>query len=373
MPEEGQWRGHLRRPLGDCRHEPSGDKPNPCVDLLTARIAGFSRVQDTIPQPSVEVVHNFYIDQIGIESNKGTADETRPGWPLVAMAAMFWALDLALRPMAQKAGLTSVQIVLFEHLVLAALFVPSLIRHRSQWQKLSLTAWLGLGFIAIFGSAFATLLITEAYRMGSPLVTALLQKTQPIFTVILAGLTLSERRKPSFWPLFGLALVATYLLGFGFSPVSGSPTTVPVLMALGAAAIWGTCTVVGRVALREMNPSVVAGWRFMIALPFLLALAVRDGSQSIGSHLSLASLGPVILIVVFPDALGMLLYYTGLKRTPASLATIAELAFPATALLLSLANRTQSLDIGQWIGLGILLVSLHLIQASRSVQAPEPA
>jgi hypothetical protein len=284
---------------------------------------------------------------------------------------MFWALDLALRPIAQKAGLTSVQIVLFEHLALAALFVPSLVRHRSQWQKLNITAWLGLGFIAIFGSAVATLLITEAYRMGSPLVTALLQKTQPIFTVALAGIFLGEHRKRYFWLLFGLALIATYLLGFGFSPVSGSATIIPVLMALGAAAIWGTCTVVGRVALREMNPSVVAGWRFMIALPFLLVLAARDGSQSIGSHLSLGSLWPVLLIVLFPDALGMLLYYSGLKRTPASLATIAELAFPVTALLLSIGSGIQSLNFGQWFGLVLLLASLHLIQTSRSVVVPE--
>lgn len=207
--------------------------------------------------------------------------------------------------------------------------------------------------------------------MGSPLVTALLQKTQPIFTVVLAGIFLGERRKPFFWPLFALALVATYLLGFGFMGVSGSPSGIAVLFALLAAAIWGTCTVVGRVALRDMNPSVVAGWRFMIALPFLLMLAIRDGSQSVGSHVSVSSLWPVLLIVLLPDALGMMLYYSGLKKTPASLATIAELAFPATALLLSLKDGVQHLNVGQWLGLIILLACLHLMQSSRSVVAAE--
>jgi drug/metabolite transporter (DMT)-like permease len=319
-----------------------------------------------------KVVHNFSIEQVGDESQKLGAEKTRTGWPLVALAAMLWALDLVLRPIAQKAGLSSVQIVLFEHIGLAALFLPSLIKHQSQWKMLSKKSWAGLAFIAIFGSAIATLLITEAYRMGSPLLTALLQKTQPIFTVVLAGVFLKEQRRPFFWPLFALALGATYLLGFGFEKVTGSPEIVPVLFALGAAAIWGTCTVVGRVALRDMNPSVVAGWRFMIALPFLLTLAVRDGSQSVGAHISWTSLWPVLLIILLPDAIGMLLYYTGLKRTPASLATIAELAFPATALLLSLWDPKLALNIGQWTGLIILLVCLHLIQTSRSVKAPEP-
>ena len=319
-----------------------------------------------------KVVHNFSIEQVGIESEKQGAEKTRTGWPLVALAAMFWALDQLLRPMAQKAGLSSVQIVLFEHIGLAAIFLPSLIKHRSQWKSISKKSWAGLIFIAIFGSAIATLLITEAYRTGSPLLTALLQKTQPIFTVILAGIFLKEQRRPFFWPLFALALGATYLLGFGFEKVTGSPEIVPVLFALGAAAIWGTCTVVGRIALRDMTPSVVAGWRFMIALPFLLTLAVRDGSQSVGSHIDWNSLWPVLLIILLPDALGMLLYYTGLKRTPASLATIAELAFPATALLLSLRDPKLALNVGQWVGLVVLFVCLHLIQTSRSVTVTKP-
>jgi drug/metabolite transporter (DMT)-like permease len=313
------------------------------------------------------MVHNSRISQVSAETENLEAEGIRSGWPLVSLAAMLWALDLMLRPQAQKAGLTSVQIVLFEHVALAAIFVPVLVKHRQQWQDLGRKRWLALGFIAIFGSAIATILISEAYRLGSPLLTALLQKAQPVFAVALAGVYLGERRKPFFWPLFAVALVATYLLGFGFSGISGVPKAVPVLMALGAAAIWGTCTVVGRVALRDQVPSVVAGWRFMIALPFLIGLSVRDGAQSMGSHVSLGSLIPVLLIVLLPDALGMMLYYSGLKKTPASIATIAELAFPATALLVSLWDGTQRLNVGQWIGLVILLVCLHLIQASKSV------
>jgi DME family drug/metabolite transporter len=174
-----------------------------------------------------------------------------------------------------------------------------------------------------------------------------------------------------FWPLFVGALAATYLLAFGLSGIDVSTKLVPVGLALGAAAIWGTCTVVGRVAVQDLAPSVVAGWRFMIALPFLLALAVRGSSGAISANVSGASLLPILLIVIFPDALGMLLYYIGLKRTPASLATLAELAFPATALIISLSDQKQALNIFQWLGLAALLFCLHLIQTSRSVSVVE--
>ena len=109
----------------------------------------------------------------------------------------------------------------------------------------------------------------------------------------------------------------------------------------------------------------------MIALPFLLALAAHEGIPSISHGVNLGSLFPVLLIVIFPDALGMLLYYIGLKRTPASLATLAELAFPATALIISLGDRSQALNLAQWVGLGLLLVCLHLIQSTRSVSVAE--
>ena len=314
------------------------------------------------------VIHNLPIEQVGVESKN--PETSRTSWPLVTIAAMLWALDLALRPQAQRAGLSSIQIVLFEHLALAILFLPALIRHRQQWRTLPWKSWAGLGFIAVFGSAIATLMITEAYRMGSPLLTALLQKAQPIFAVVLAGVFLREQRKPFFWPLFVGALLGTYLLAFGMTAIDSATKAIPVLLALGAAAIWGTCTVVGRVAIRDLEPSAVAGWRFLIALPFLLFVNAQSGVQPLGAHVTIESLRPVFLIVLFPDALGMLLYYTGLKRTPASLATLAELAFPATALLISLGDRTQALNIAQWIGLILLLVCLHLIQSSRSVLVP---
>ena len=206
---------------------------------------------------------------------------------------MLWALDQVLRPIAQRAGLSSVQIVLFEHLALAVIFLPSLIKFKQQWQRLPHRSWIGLAFIAIFGSAIATVMLTEAYRLGSPLVAALLQKTQPIFTVLLAGIFLGERRKPFFWPLFLLALLATFLLAFGFHRIEGSLQVLPVALALGVSAIWGTCTVVGRFTVRDLDPSVVAGWRFVIALPVLIALGFQQGTNSIGSHLNIQSLWPV--------------------------------------------------------------------------------
>ena len=283
-------------------------------------------------------------------------------WPLISLAAMLWATDQILRPQAQAAGLSSIQVVLFEHVALAAIFVPFLIKFRSEWKSLTFKGWMGLGFIAVFGSAIATVMLTEAYRQGTPLLTALLQKTQPLFAVALATIWLREKHKPIFWAFFAGAIAATLLLANISGPVETSKG-LGVFLALGAAAIWGTCTVVGRIAIRDQRPQVVTGWRFMLALPFLLAVNAMQTQSSSSHGLGFVAIQSLALIVIFPDALGMTLY----KKTPASLATIAELAFPATALIIGLVFQHQSLTINQWYGLGLLLFCLQGIQSTRSV------
>lgn len=308
---------------------------------------------------------------MGVVQSGVSEKQNGRGWPLISLAAMLWATDLILRPQAQKAGLSAVQIVLFEHLALAAIFVPALLKSRDQWRAMPSKIWASLFFIAIFGSALGTILLTEAYRLGSPLLTALLQKTQPVFAIVFAGILLKERRRPIFWPLFGGALAATYLLAFGTTAPSlaiQSSQALPVCLALGASAIWGTCTVIGRIATHMLSPSIVAGWRFMLALPFLLATAIFFQPPHQTTGFSWSALTPLVLIVLLPDALGMTLYYRGLKRTPASLATLAELAFPATALIIGLVAGHESLNLWQWIGLGCLLLCLHIIQRTKSVE-----
>jgi len=293
-------------------------------------------------------------------------------WPTVAVGAALWGTDLLLRPRLLNGGMHPAEIVLGEHVLLTLIFVPTLFRFREESGRLRRGEWVGLLFLAWGGSAIATIMLTAAYSNGHALTATLLQKLQSPIAVGLAGVVLKERRSALFWGFFGLAMVAAYLISFGFrslSDVIGSGAAWPTVYAIGAAGIWGACTVVGRISLRHTRPSVVTGWRFVLALPLLLALNVRhlaNGSiASSNSHWS--NLWPLLLIVILPDALGMTLYYIGLNNTPASLATLAELAYPISALVLGLSFGGQSMNVGQWVGLGMLLLCLHGIQVTHSV------
>jgi len=52
--------------------------------------------------------------------------------------------------------------------------------------------------------------------------------------------------------------------------------------------------------------------------------------------------------------LSLLFYYRGLNGVRASHATIAELAFPATGLLVNWLILHQTIDLGQWLGFALV-------------------
>ena len=56
-----------------------------------------------------------------------------------------------------------------------------------------------------------------------------------------------------------------------------------------------------------------------------------------------------------------MLYYRGLVHTPASVATFAELAFPATALVVNYYVLGASVSATQLLGFGILWVTIALL------------
>jgi drug/metabolite transporter (DMT)-like permease len=72
----------------------------------------------------------------------------------------------------------------------------------------------------------------------------------------------------------------------------------------------------------------------------------------------------IFFIIAFTSGgTAIFFYYYGLKEISASVATICELAFPLTAVVLEYVLRGNVLDYFQWVGAIILIVSI--MQVSR--------
>ncbi len=253
---------------------------------------------------------------------------------LVILGSALWATDtLFRRPLTGQ--LSPITIVLLEHCILTVVTFPVVWRRRAELRRLRAHDISLLLFIALGGSVAATVFFTIAVKYGNPSVAIVLQKSQPIFTVLLARLALGERPAKWFWPCFVTATVGALLMALpegssGSSWLSGHAAIS--LCAVGAAALWGSATVCGRHLVAEISTSFLTSLRFLLALPALAVLFWLQPAAERALPSTAASVASLFAMALIPGLLALLIYYRGLRSTPASIASICELAFPVTAV-----------------------------------------
>ncbi len=247
--------------------------------------------------------------------------------------------------------------------------IPYLIMNRQWMSKLSKSEWILLFLIAWGSSGLATWLFTEAFRHGNPSVVILLQKFQPLFAIIAARLLLSEnlRKQYPYWLI--IALVGAYFLSFGWNIPFGAASKeqwIGSLLALGAALLWGGGTAFGRKLLGKMSFVELTSARFALAVPFLFSLQLfKSGSLWDVPTMSANQWGYLLLLSLFPGLLGILFYYRGLRDSKASYATIAELTFPASALLLNWWILDRGITLTQGCGIVIIFICVLALTMDR--------
>ncbi len=280
---------------------------------------------------------------------------------LIIGAVLLWATDGLLR-LPLLSNLTPLAIVFWEHAIALLVVVPIIFKNLIKLRQIKPAEWAGLVFIGLMASALATLAFTASFSHLNPSISILLIKLQPLFTFLLAAVWLKEKLPGFFWWWAGLAVLGGYWSAFSFTWPDFSNQSdsiwLGVLLALSAAIIWGTATVVGRYLVVRLENNLVTAWRFIIAwvtLAVWLLLSQGPAGFIWPSSLDLTRLS---LIVIGPGLGAMLLYYWGLKRTPASLAAILELLWPTLAIVLNWYFLNQPLNFGQIVGAGLLLLAI---------------
>ncbi|MBI3667110.1 MAG: DMT family transporter [Acidobacteria bacterium] len=302
-----------------------------------------------------------------LPSGAGRSQPYSRPWALlwVAAGASLWGTDTLLRrPLTSV--LTSSQVVLSEHLILIAVLLPSFWRARPEWRSLRPLQWAAVLGIAWGGSALGTICFTEAIKIGNPTTAVFLQKSQPFFSALLARALLRESLGRRFWICLLLALAGAYLVSFGDrlgKPPLDAAHFSAALLALSAAALWGSSTVLGRFVLNSVSFLTLTGLRIFAAAPFLVILAWWRSALVVTSLSLNARQGiSLVLLALIPGLAALLIYYRGLGRTRASLAAVAELSFPATATLLNwvfLGARVSAIQIAGFALLWGVILNLE--------------
>jgi drug/metabolite transporter (DMT)-like permease len=294
---------------------------------------------------------------------------------LIGLAASLWGLSAIWRdPLAKQ--FPSVAIVFWEHVVLVLLVSPWLVGAIRAVSRASRRTQLSVLVVGAGSSALATTLFTSAFRLGDPITPQVLQKLQPLIALLLAALLLGERLRRSFLWFAVPALAGAWLLSFP-DPFAVSVTSLYAAgLALGAAALWAAGTVLGRAASAELTFRELTSLRFAVGL---LALGVISLVTDTSLRVATSAAGSIIVLALVPGLVALLLYYRGLSNTPASRATLAELAFPITAAVVGVTVLGRTLGASQWVGFAIVLaavvgLALHERRSERpSVAVPDRA
>jgi len=295
--------------------------------------------------------------------NGGVKLKASIGVAAVAVAAGLWGMDaLIRRPLALSTDPAT--IVFGEHVVLVAILFPIVVTALPALWRAG-PRFVAAGIVVGAGSsALATIFFTQAFVDGDPVTPVVLQKVQPLVAVSLAAVLLGERPRPRFGFFLVGGLAGTWLMAFP-SPFDVSlHGMAPVLYALAAAGLWALGTVL------ELPFQQVTAVRFAFGLPAaFIAVLVLGAPLRASLHDELF----IALLAIVTGLVALLLYYWGLSRTTASVASVAELTFPVVAIAVGYFAFDATLTSTQLAGVALTsLVVLGLPGRARELVDDRP-
>jgi drug/metabolite transporter (DMT)-like permease len=283
-----------------------------------------------------------------------------------------WGLETYWRvPLGKK--LDADVLVFHEHWMGLVLTLPFLVVGARALRGISRRAVLSMIGSGVLGSALGTVCFTQALAMLNASLANLLLNVQPVVSVLVSWVWLRERPRSSFYPWALLALVCGVVMAWPAGGVE-SPRRVALglLFLTGTALCWGASTTFGRAAMLEIDFKTGAALRYVIGTVATFAIVAVRGD--VAERLRFAVLftpetlrqmaGLLVAAAITPT----FLYFAGLARTRASVATFAEMAQTFASLFITWGIMGEPLRAPQVAAGIVLLVTVAFI--NRSVEGP---
>jgi drug/metabolite transporter (DMT)-like permease len=281
----------------------------------------------------------------------------------ICFAAILWGLDgIVLTPRLNRLDITLVVFVF--HALPFLIMNMFLFREYKIIRQFTPGDVLQFALLALLGGAIGTLAIVKALflvEFKALTVVVLLQKLQPVFAITLAAILLREKLKPNFLLWAVVAVLAGYFLTFGFHLPdfrTGNNTMLAAAFSLLAAFSFGSSTVLSKKVLQKYPFVTATFYRYGFTTIIMLIIAAFAGTlHGIGSVNQKEWL--IFLIIAFTTGSGAIfLYYFGLMRIRAMLATICELCFPVSAILFDYYFNGKVLNPIQWVSASIMILAI---------------
>jgi drug/metabolite transporter (DMT)-like permease len=232
--------------------------------------------------------------------------------------------------------------------------------------------WL-LGFALVDGSLFQGLLARGLEQTGAGLGSVLID-SQPLLVALLARSLFGEAINPVGWLGLMLGLLGILCLGLPAAVLQHWWLDGPVasgvrawshgeLWMLAAAAAMAVGTVLCRYASRHSDPVAITGWHMLLGglpLAVLAELPVRGGAAWLPAW-SLVEWGLMAYVTLLGSALAYGLFFWFASSGDLTGFTALTFLTPVFALLCGVLWLDEALRPLQWLGAGLALVSVLLI------------
>ena len=246
----------------------------------------------------------------------------------VICAALLYSVDGVLRQ--DLHSIPSLVIVAIEHLLGAFIFLPFLFRSISKVKGLDRKGWVSIFWVSICGGLLGTFFYTKALSYVKYIdisVVVLIKKLQPLFAISLASIVLREKVSKSFIFLASTAILGGYLTTFGNKPLLflDNKSIIASLFALLASFCWGSSTVLGKAALKQIPFELMTCIRLIVTGTVALLIITSSGNISDLYSLSIENYKTIIVIVFTSGSIALSIYYYDLQNLATSHTTIYEL------------------------------------------------
>jgi len=293
------------------------------------------------------------------------------GAVVIGISATFWGFDgIVLTPRLFNLPVPFVVFIL--HLVPFLLMNFFLYKRYSLLKTLTKTELFSLIMVAAFGGSIGTMAIVKALflvNFQSLSIVVLLQKLQPVFAISLAALFLKEklRRNFLFWAV--IALIAGYFLTFGASLPrfqEDKNTIYASLLAVLAAFSFGSSTVFSKKILGKLDFISATFFRYGFTATIMFVVVTSMGFLGEFNNVTPQNWMVIFIIAMTTGSGAIFLYYFGLKKVKAIIATIMELFFPMSAILFDYFINGHILSLVQWVSAAVMIFAIINLNADNT-------
>lgn len=281
----------------------------------------------------------------------------------ICVAATLWGLDgVVLTPRLYSLDIGLV-VFIFHALpfLLMNLFMYKQYRHLKRFTAGDVLIFF---LLSLLGGAVGTLAIVKALflvNFKALTIVVLLQKLQPVFAITLAALLLGEKLKRNFLLWSALAITAGYFLTFGLNLpdfTANNNTALAAGFSLLAAFAFGSSTVFSKKVLRKFSFFTATFYRYAFTSIIMLLYVLSTGILNKIPEITGFEWTIFWIIGITTGSGAIVLYYFGLTRIRAMLATICELCFPVSAIIFDYLVNNRTLSLVQWISAGVLIFAI---------------